>query len=228
MRFIHTADWQVGMKASHVGTAAARVREARLSSAVRVGDIARERHADFILIAGDMFDDNGVDRILIQKIADILAGYHLPVYIIPGNHDPFVPGSVWEHPAWRTSDSIHVLKEKTAVDIPGGKLFPCPALEKQSTGDPTLWIPCEDGNIRIGLAHGTVEGVRQDEPDYPIPRNAAELRGLDYLALGHWHSYASYPGEDGIVRMTYSGTHEQTKFGERDSGNVLFVEISAR
>jgi hypothetical protein len=70
-----------------------------------------------------------------------------------------------------------------------------------------------------------VEGIRQDEPDYPIPRNAAQRACLDYLALGHWHSYATYPDPDGVVRMAYSGTHETTKFGERDSGNALIVDI---
>jgi hypothetical protein len=48
---------------------------------------------------------------------------------------------------------------------------------------------------------------------------------LDFLALGHWHSYGTYPGPDGAIHMAYSGTHETTKFGERDSGNVLIVEI---
>ena len=75
------------------------------------------------------------------------------------------------------------------------------------------------------MAHGTVEGVYHEEPDYPIPRDAALRTGLDYLALGHWHSTVMYLASDGVVRMAYSGTHEPTKFGERDSGNALLVEI---
>ncbi len=227
MRFIHTADWQLGMKAAHAGAAASKVREARLDTAKRIGELIRKHSADFILIAGDTFDDNGVDRYLVQKTVDILAGYTAPVYIIPGNHDPLVPGSVWEHPAWHAAANVYVLKEKMPVEIPGGKLFPCPAYEKQSGGDPTAWIPAEDNGIRIGLAHGTVEGIRQDEPDYPIPRDAARRSRLDYLAIGHWHSYAPYVSNDKSIRMAYSGTHEPTKFGERDSGNVLLVEVQS-
>jgi DNA repair exonuclease SbcCD nuclease subunit len=82
-----------------------------------------------------------------------------------------------------------------------------------------------ESTIRLGIAHGTVEGVRQDEPDYPIPRDAAERVGLDYLALGHWHSSAIYRAPDGAPRMAYSGTPEPTGFGERDSGRVLIVDI---
>lgn len=226
MRFLHTADWQIGMKAAHVGAAGEHIREQRLKTARRVIVEARKARAEFILIAGDTFENNAVDRLLIQKTADILAGAGMPVYLIPGNHDPYVPGSVWEHPAWGSSRNVRILTENAPVEIPGGILFPCPIREKFSRKDPTRWIqPGTEGEIRIGAAHGTVEGVRQDEPDHPIPRNAAERAGLDYLALGHWHSTARYPGTDGAVRMAYSGTPEPTAFGERDSGNVLIVEI---
>lgn len=228
MKFLHTADWQIGMKAAHVGAAGPRVREERLIAARRVIDAARNAGAEFIVVCGDTFEDNGVDRVLVQKVTDILAGFGGPVYVIPGNHDPLMPGSVWEHPSWRSSESVHVLREEAAIDVSGGTLFPCPAREQHSGKDPTAWISAGDSRgIRLGLAHGTVEGVYQEEPDYPIPRNAPERAGLDYLALGHWHSTAKYPASDGTVRLAYSGTHETTKFGERDSGNALIVEIAA-
>lgn len=228
MRFLHTADWQIGMKAAHVGEAGTRVRDERLTAGRWAVEAARNAGAEFILVAGDTFGDNGVDRVLLQKVADILAGFAGPVYVIPGNHDPLVPGSVWEHPAWKSSGNVQVLRDEKPIEIPGGMLYPCPVRAKRSGKDPTTWIRPEEGRgIRVGLAHGTVEGVYQEEPDYPIPRDAAERAGLDYLALGHWHSTAMYPGPDGAVQMAYSGTHETTKFGERDSGNALLVEIPA-
>jgi DNA repair exonuclease SbcCD nuclease subunit len=65
------------------------------------------------------------------------------------------------------------------------------------------------------------------EPCYPIPSDAAYRLQLDYLALGHYHSAATYDGGSGVVRMAYSGSHEPTSFGERNSGNVLLVDIDA-
>jgi len=227
MRFLHTADWQIGMKASHVGEVGTRVRDERLAAARRVVEAARAAGAECILVAGDTFEDNGVDRVLVQRVADILAGFGGPVCVIPGNHDPLVPGAVWDHPAWKASANVHVLREERPVEIPGGTLCPCPVRAKRSGMDPTAWIPREEGRgLRVGLAHGTVAGVPQEEPDYPIPRDAAVRSGLDYLAVGHWHSTATYPGPDGVVRMAYAGTHETTKFGERDSGNAVLVEIA--
>lgn len=227
MKFLHTADWQLGMKAQNLGAVGNVIREQRLSTAKKVIEIANDHHVDFILIAGDVFEDNGVDRILIQKTADILSDFNRGVFIIPGNHDPLVPGSVWDHPVWKSSRNVQIIHEEKSLDLNGGILYPCPVREKHSGKDPTSWIPSDRiSGIKIGMAHGTVEGIHQTEPEYPILRDAVQRTGLDYLALGHWHSTALYSATDGLIRMTYSGTHETTKFGERDSGNVLIVEIT--
>lgn len=216
------------MKAAHVGKAASRVREERLLATKRVIEAAKDHGAEFVLIAGDTFEDNGVEHGLIQKVADILRSCPVPVYVIPGNHDPLTPGSVWEHPAWKSMENVYVLREEKPVDIRGGVLYPCPVTDKHSRKDPTLWIsPEETQIIRIGMAHGSVEGVPQSEPDHPIARDTAARSGLDYLALGHWHSTALYSAADGATHMAYSGTHETTGFSERDSGNILVVDIPA-
>jgi len=227
MKFVHTADWQIGLKAAHAANAATRIREERFKAAERLVEQARQTGAEFIVVAGDTFEHNAVDRILVQRTADILAGFGRPVFIIPGNHDPLVPGSVWGHPAWKASPDLRVLREAAPVPIEDGEILPCPLYEARSRGDPTSWIPsASSGRVRIGLAHGTVEGILPDEPEYPIPRDTAARTGLDYLALGHWHSETQFADPDGVVRMAYSGTHETAKFGERDSGNALLVEIA--
>jgi DNA repair exonuclease SbcCD nuclease subunit len=229
IRFLHTADWQIGMKAAHVGPAAEVVRGERLKAARRVVELASDRNVDFLLVAGDTFEDNAVDRVLVQKVADTFARFSGPVYVIPGNHDPLVPGCVWDHRAWQSSPNVHVLREPSPVDLGQATLYPSPVCQKHSLSDPTKWMnaPLSPG-IAIGIAHGTVEGVSQDVPDFPIHRDAAARSRLDYLALGHWHSSATFSDSSGANRMAYSGTHETTRFGERDSGSVLLVEIEQR
>ena len=228
MKFLHTADWQIGMKALHVGVESARVRATRIEAAAHVIEVARAETADFVLIAGDTFECNAIDRAVVQRIGDILAGFDSPVFILPGNHDPVEVGSVWEHPVWSSHSNLRVLREAEPAELPSGILYPCPisATSKRSKVDPTEWISSGlRSSFRIGVAHGTVEGNPAIEPCLPIPRETAARRQLDYLALGHWHSTATYENSDGAVTMAYSGTHEATSFGERDSGNVLIVEI---
>lgn len=227
MKFLHTADWQIGMRAAMLGDKGERVRVARLESSRRVIELARREKVDFVLVAGDTFENNGVERIKVREVAKILGGAGCPVYIIPGNHDPIMAGSVWEESAWNECPDIHLLLDEHPIEAPGATLYPCPVSAKDSRDDPTGWIRRVNGGIAIGIAHGSVETPAYEQAA-PIARQVAEIHGLDYLALGHFHSKALYPGTDGVVRMAYCGTHEQTAFGESASGNVLIVEIPHR
>ena len=229
IRFLHTADWQIGMKAGGLGEASQRVRDVRLASIKRLIELANEKQADLMLITGDIFEDNAVDRLLVRKVGQLLTTFKGKVFITPGNHDPLTPGCVWEHPVWSESKNITVIREKSPIELEHCILYPTPLTEKYSTRNPLSWIQAQDAaKIAIGMGHGNVEGLPDVEPDFPIPQNAATTAGLDYLAIGHWHSYAPYKDENGAIRMAYSGTHETTKFGERDSGNALLVEIAKR
>lgn len=224
MHFLHTADWQIGMKAAATGGAAGAVRAARLEAAARVVAI----RADFLLVAGDTFEDNAVDRALVQQTGEILARFGGPVYLLPGNHDPLQPGSVWEHPVWKQYENLNVMREPRAYAVPGGTLIAAPLCETHSRRDPTLAlveIPRPEGPV-VAMSHGTVEGIDAETEHHPIARNACTRAGAEYLALGHWHSTSLYPDSAGVVRMAYCGTQETTKFGERDSGNALLVRLA--
>ena len=122
--------------------------------------------------------------------------------------------------------SVHILNECVPVQISGGTLLPCPLTARWSTEDPTKWMQQgHGGGIRIGLAHGNFAGLPSNgDFNYPIPFDAVARANLDYLALGHWHSFSPFK-TGGIVRMAYCGTPETTAFGERDSGFVSIVEI---
>lgn len=227
MRFLHTADWQLGMRAAHAGAAAEKVRDMRLETIRRIQALARDKSVDFVLIAGDTFEDHGVSGRLITQVGDLLAGFDCPVYLIPGNHDPFVAGGVWERASKQWSRRVHLLFERRPVEIPGGLLYPCPLFERWSNQDPTAWIPPEPlEGIRVGLAHGSLAlPILEGERHHPIHPAAAERARLDYLALGDWHSVKLLPTGDGAVRTAYSGTPEPSSFSESESGFVLLVEI---
>ena len=131
-------------------------------------------------------------------------------------------------PNWESLNNVTIFKEAKPFTVPNHDviLYPCPVSQKQSKKDLTEWIQSEDDSISIGLAHGNlkIEGFTNDT-NFPIAPERADLSGLDYLALGEWHSLSEHKSSDGTIRTIYPGTPETTKFGEKNSGKSVIVEI---
>jgi len=226
VRFLHAADLHLGMKVTRFDPqACARIQEARFEALEKLRKQAIERDVDFLVLAGDIFDDPSVDHSTAERAFSILEGKSLnrPVFLISGNHDPLTPGGVWDRDPWRREQPtkhVRLLRESEPVPLDDWPvtLFPCPPRFRTSTDEPTAWIARhsrdpDDARIRIGLAHGSLN----DRPNLPlddhlIPPDAADRYGLDYLALGHWHRPSTHPDRDGAQRTAYSGTIEPMRF----------------
>lgn len=224
VKLLHTADWQMGMKVLLVGSKGREVRDRRYEALSKVVDLAKQEHVDFVLLAGDVFEENDVDESAVKRTVDSLNRLKpIQVFVIPGNHDPLVPGSVWTRHSWkRVDDHVHLMQESREVELGDMVvLYPCPLKQKQSKLDPTAWIPArkqDDSRIRIGVAHGSLDDL-PGNVNFPIDSRRAELSNLDYLALGDWHSFVQRG------KTAYPGTIEPTCFTEKEPGNVLIVDI---
>jgi DNA repair exonuclease SbcCD nuclease subunit len=215
----------MGMRAVHAGNKSKEIRVKRYDTALNVLNLAKKNSVDFVIIAGDVFEHNDVDEIIVKKTVNILNQFNpIPVFIIPGNHDPFLPGAIWDRSSWqRIGPHVTLLVEEQEYTLGEGvTLYPCPVKQKRSSIDPTIWIPkrvTNDNKIRIGIAHGSLN-ILPDSVNFPISKSCAEEKGLDYLALGDWHSFFQHN------RALYPGSFEPTSYDEPDSGNVLIVEIT--
>ena len=90
-----SADWQLGMRRRYFGPEAQhRYTQARLDVIERLGALALERDADAVLVAGDVFETNQVERQVISRAVEALARVPVPVLLLPGNHDALEPGNV--------------------------------------------------------------------------------------------------------------------------------------
>lgn len=227
--FIHTADWQIGMKATGMGEAGALIRDTRIQSIDNVFKIAQQNQAEFVLVCGDAFEDNQVSTEDVKKVVSIFNQYpEIPVYLLPGNHDYLGPGSVYRHPLFSSVRNLTIFNSSEPVRHGVVTLYPAPIVVNKRTDDPTMCIPDTSGTegIRIGVGHGSLEGsfYTDQKIEFPIDPNCIQRTGLHYLALGHHHNKRFFP-VDGVVRIAYSGTHEQTSFDETESGYCLLVDI---
>jgi DNA repair exonuclease SbcCD nuclease subunit len=58
--------------------------------------------------------------------------------------------------------------------------------------------------------------------NFPISQNATQDRGLNYLAIGDWHSFREIP-KGAVAPIVYPSTPEPTSFKEQDPGYVAIV-----
>ncbi len=232
MKFIHSADWQIGARFKQFGENAARLGDARLHTLRRSLAEAAQRRVDAFLIAGDLFEDNQISPSLVQKVFEALAEADaFPIIILPGNHDPLSgPASVWARKPFSTPPKhLRIATAPEAMAIADGWILVNPLTQKRSTIDPSKLLAelaqsLPSDAIKIGVTHGSpaIEGYYQAD-DFPIALDAAARAGLDYLALGHWHRFLAL--DNG--RMIMPGTPEPADFSETGAGCIHEVEITA-
>lgn len=231
IRLLHTADWQIGKcYGQFEPDEAALLAEARFNTIERLAALALEREVDLILVAGDVFDAQGVADKTIHRLFHAMKGYAGPWILIPGNHDAGLAESVWTRAERLKAipENVHVcLKaEPLVLESLGVAILPAPLNQRHTYTDLTDWFADADtptGMVRIGLAHGSVQGILADDIDSanPIAAGRAEQANLTYLALGDWHGTKQVD-----VRTWYSGTPETDRFKANDSGQALLVELA--
>jgi DNA repair exonuclease SbcCD nuclease subunit len=235
MRFLHTADWQLGMTRHFLAPDdQSRFSQARIDAIRTMARLATERGCAFVVVAGDVFETNQPDRRTIGRALDALATFTVPVYLLPGNHDTYDPGSVYRTPAFLDGCPPHVevLADATPREpVPGVEVVGAAWTSKRPVVDLTAGccaaLPA-DGAMRVVVGHGGADVLSGDFAQPGTIRIAdvevalAEGRAR-FVALGDRHSTTSV-GSTG--RIWYAGAPEPTSYREDDAGNVLVVELA--
>jgi DNA repair exonuclease SbcCD nuclease subunit len=230
IKLLHTADWQIGkLFGQFEPDEAALLAEARFTTVAHLAKFASAEGIDLILVAGDVFDAQGVADKTIHRLFNAMAGFAGPWVMIPGNHDAGLAESVWTRAerigAIPANVTVCLKAEPLILSKPAVALLPAPLTQRITYTDLTEWFAGADtpaGLPRIGLAHGSVQGILAEGIDSsnPIAAGRAEQGRLDYLALGDWHGTKQVD-----ARCWYAGTPETDRFRANESGQSLLVEL---
>ncbi|MBN9696971.1 MAG: DNA repair exonuclease [Zoogloea sp.] len=230
IKLLHTADWQIGkLFGQFESDDASALAEARIATVEGLARLATEERVDLVLVAGDVFDAQGVADKTVHRLFNALAGYRGPWVMIPGNHDAGLAESVWTRAARLQAIPANVTvclsPAPLVLAAPALAILPAPLTQRITFTDLTEGFAAIDtpaGLPRIGLAHGSVQGLLAEDIDSsnPIAAGRAAQARLDYLALGDWHGTRQVD-----ERCWYAGTPETDNFKGNDSGNALLVEI---
>ena len=232
LRFLHTADWQIGRQYPRFEPEdAAALFEARFTVVERIAHRASQGNYDAVCVAGDVFDAQTVSDRTIRRLFNAMQAFKGPWIMIPGNHDAALAESVWTRAqklgVMPSNLLLALTPEPIVLHDQRMVVLPAPLTQRQTGADLTAWFDHADspgGYVRIGLAHGSITGILADDIDAsnPIAPDRSARARLDYFALGDWH------GMRAIDPYTwYSGTPETDRFRNNKSAHILDVTLDA-
>jgi DNA repair exonuclease SbcCD nuclease subunit len=245
LRIIHTADVHLGARHDDLGEQASAQRERQFAAFVATVDLAIAEKADLVLIAGDLFDSNTQPKRSVERVAEQLRRLgtaRIRTVIVPGTHDCYDRASIYRaydlkalSGSTADDDWVTVLTpSRPSVHLPAidavihGPVFPT----KKAAHSPLRDLGAAVTKARptatwqIGVLHGSVLiPGKTDRDDVVITPEEIAASGLDYLALGHWHS--SQQGKAGSVTYAYAGAPEPVALDQDRAGKVLIIELEA-
>ena len=220
MKFIHCGDLHLDSKLeSNIGKEKAKERRNEiLLTFERIVRFAQKEGVKAILIAGDLFDTGMIASKARNLVWDLILGTpEIDFLYLRGNHD------------WNTN-----FTEGRSIP-PNFKCFGTDWVEYQY-GEVSVWgkesleddvnyasLMTEPGRINIVMMHGqeTRSNVKDDAGVIALP--ALRNRNIDYLALGHIHSYKKENLDERGV-YCYCGCPEGRGFDECGEKGIVLLE----
>jgi DNA repair exonuclease SbcCD nuclease subunit len=242
LRMVHTADVHLGARHADLGEQAAAQRERQFAAFRASVDLAIAEKVDLFLISGDLFDSNTQPKRSVDRVAAELRRLveaKIRTVIIPGTHDVYDRSSLYRVHDLKAlagsspdDDFVTVLTpDQGTVHIPAldvvvhGPVFPT----KRAPHSPLQDVQVDrDGDApatwHVGMVHGSLSiPDRTDRDEVVFTKDEVEASGLDYLALGHWHSFQQ--ARAGSTTYAYPGAPEPVAVTQDGAGKVLLVEL---
>ena len=114
---LHTADWHIDAPLRNFTEHQRReLRSAMLSLPGQIADLCLREDCDLALLAGDIFD-GPYTREGYEAVYRALQRMEIPVFIAPGNHDPYREDSIWVRETWPENVYLFRSQEITSFSI---------------------------------------------------------------------------------------------------------------
>lgn len=229
---LHLADLHLGRPFRMLGQRGSEQRRALMAALERAVGLAVAEQVDFVLIAGDLFDSPKPSDSTVQFVTAQLRRLEdagIRIAIAAGNHDVARDGYIAAAAQLRTAVPSAILFGQSIES----KLFPeldltligRSAVTEGSASPLSGWPKSRATRFAVGLTHGSVFRPGVVETAQAIhPQEIRDL-GLDYLALGDWHSAAEILPPP--TAAWYPGAPEWLAFDQDRTGHVLLVDIPA-
>jgi exonuclease SbcD len=234
LRILHTSDVHLGAPFLFLGMKGSEQRLALREAFAGIARVARDEKYDVLLVAGDLFDSTfGASEADVSHVIGCLrdAAASCRVVILPGGHDCYSPGSVYEREMKRfeSNGNVRVLTPGNAViDIPELSLAVHGRALSSNVPSESVFAglaPVAGRRWNVCVAHCSVEGFSAGLDAKEAPSRLDDLAaGFDYVALGHWHSFRVL--RERTPPVIYSGSPEIVARDQQGAGFVVSVTLA--
>jgi len=244
LRFLQLSDLHLGRPFTWLPTALAEQRRAEQRDLLwRAVGLAIEKQLDAILIVGDLFDGEIVDRETVARAVECVSQEGCPpVFIAPGNHDCHSRATFYY-------DNRRLVAAGQAPWPNHVHIFDSPRFAAASLAgrdDVAIWGRCADRNVdsservlaedrprldaeklSVLMLHGSQDGFLPPGKRMTAPFSASELLawGADYAALGHYHRPGTIVDDEGVIRGSYSGSPVALAIDETGPRHVQITSV---
>ena len=222
---VHAADVHLETVFPDVRGGSAR-RAALADAFERIVDLALERNADILTIGGDLYESERAGPATARFLFAAFARFGKPVFIAPGNHDPFAARSLYARDDLPPNVRVFADASWTAVPLAAGITLYGYGHTPAEPGRPFAGASFDRSGARIALVHGSDEERCPPGKRATAPFTAAEIRaaGATLTLTGHYHGGSIVSDAQGPV-FAYPGSPEPIKFGERGEHGALVVSV---
>lgn len=228
IKLIHAADLHLDSSFESLSDEAAeKRREGQRKLLFKIAELAENCGAQAVLLCGDVFDSDAVSKSTEEAFCRAFAALAIPVFVSPGNHDPYTPSSVWARMALPANVYVFKRESVECQELPEVNLrvwgagfennFCKPILDGFSAPDKSM------GLVDVMVIHGDVYSGKSDYN--PITSRQIESSGMDYIALGHIHNRSTVQTV-GSTAFAYPGCTEGRGYDEIGETGAFIVTIS--
>ena len=222
---VHVADVHLETVFPDVRGGSAR-RAALADAFERIIDLAFERNADVLTIGGDLYESERAGPATARFLFAAFARFGKPVFIAPGNHDPFAARSLYARDDLPPNVRVFRDASWSAVPLADAVTLYGFGHTPAEPGRPFAGASFDRSGVRIALVHGSDEERCPPGKRTTAPFTAAEIRaaGTSLTLTGHYHGGSIVSDAQGPV-FAYPGAPEPIKFGERGEHGALVVRV---
>jgi DNA repair exonuclease SbcCD nuclease subunit len=236
VRFIHLSDVHLDTSFSGSGFPSRlgdRKREAIRGTFRRIMEDARSFNADFVIIAGDLFELERITPDTFEFLRQQFEGLGgIRVFISPGNHDPCVQGSPYREESWPANVHIFDAEEFRSVELSdvGVRVTGFGFTHSQMDEHHFQRLPVLPVDfLNVVLSHGSdvtrVPAGKSKHGPFTIEEIAG--KNVRYCALGHYHQQHRVPNPVDETPVWYSGIPEGRGWDEEGACGYLAVEFES-